>query len=83
MHAEQEKLWARYCVLRDGLMKVHENAKRAGRRTPKNIFLFCVSPRERYRRFNPPDFLYPKRTTDWLRAAISRCEKAVLHPDSL
>lgn len=82
LNAENARLWATYCDLRDALIAQHHDCLKRGVRTPRNVWLFVVG-RDPLRRFTMPAYRYPKRLTAWLRQAVRRCEKAKQFPESL
>lgn len=77
---ENARLWVTYCDLRDNLVQRHAEFAAAGQRTPRGIFIFVASPKELFRRYQPPPYIYPKLLNTWLKRAIRRCTRILENP---
>lgn len=77
------ELWAEYEALRDEIVACHQMCLAAGKRTPRNVWLFATHRNERFRKYQPPPFRYPRSFTQWLTQAIRRCRAALACPESL
>lgn len=78
---EEARLWATYTDNRDKILALHAECQKAGARSPRLVFIFCVTKCPWRRYGGAPKFVFPKRRIQWLRTAIRFTDNIVKNPD--
>jgi hypothetical protein len=77
--AEEARLWASYCDLRDEIMAIHADCLANKARSPRMVFIFAATKCP-WRSYRPPVYTWPARRIKWLKQAVEFAQYVVDNP---